>query len=743
MTFQRLSDACAVWRAKSWLRFENAKLVAGALIRRHAFRTSLIILPVAIGVSLYTAGHFEAAISAYLDKERLARLSTLIVTVGSGLVGATTVAFSVVVFSVQVNVERTPDGLFQSLSRDKRLILVFVLAVLLSVACAALSVFVDYGFIGRASVAATWATLFVPCLIVYAYLRALKLINPHHQLGILFDYTDRYLKAWSKRADRLTPWVKQSLNPAPVRDPNNQFDYARALFLQNHPQWIALPGRSISQAMNYSRTYAVTGDSQVVGIALYTITHVNKSYIAAKGRTFYSHNPLVNDNRSSDGIVTHTLESYRQNIRNAVKRGDETEITQLLAGLGALIVAYSGIRYPRPIDTSWHATLATGYLNQEVAEMLPHVSTDVMMQGATTIANLSGLFLKAPDFSVQQSLANGILGIAKHGLSHPKHGAASSRAMAEIAKLALQLLRAPQGDVARASANVTQAVFDFAELVFQTPDTDLITSHALHLAGYFGGGVAVDMETFDAQLGAIVNVALEAAPDHAGARRLVENISSWSEELPQRVRRLLSAATQSHSRFASSIVWWIINVSSALYVASTVPAADEDDRDTLKDRASWMLSSLNFIPSDQQTIENMGAVDIAEQLLRMTRQLKNWGLRIEAIELGKITDDWLIRTIPHTSAPELAEGLFGLAALYTDPLGAQALNVLIRKLQASLPMMIEYTANYRAATIAQLNLHLQNVQTGRLNMMCYTEHYAENAPNVALHANVTSIVRVL
>jgi hypothetical protein len=219
MDFERFRTSIAVWRAKGWLRFENAKFIAATQIKRHAFRTSLVILPVVVTASFYVAGHYEAAISTYFDKERLARLSTLIVTVGGGLVGATAVAFSVVVFSVQINVERTPDDLFQSLSRDKRLILVFVLAIFLSVACAALSVFLDDGAVGRIAVAAAWSAFSVPCLIVYAYLRALKLINPHHQLRMLFDYTNRYLKTWSKRADRLTPWVRQSLNPVPANDP--------------------------------------------------------------------------------------------------------------------------------------------------------------------------------------------------------------------------------------------------------------------------------------------------------------------------------------------------------------------------------------------------------------------------------------------------------------------------------------------------------------------------------------------
>jgi hypothetical protein len=206
----RVSVAIAVFRAKCWLQVDTLRMAVGSRAKRNAFRIAMIILPLAIFGSLWLAGRFDSFIDPYFDKSRL---STLIVTVGGGLVGATAVAFSIVVFSVQINVERTSVVMFQSLSRDRQLILVFVLAVFASVACASLSLFTDAGHIGQVLVGATWAALSVPCLIVFAYFRALKLINPHHQLLVLFKYTNLHLKRWSKRADRLTPWVKQTLNP--------------------------------------------------------------------------------------------------------------------------------------------------------------------------------------------------------------------------------------------------------------------------------------------------------------------------------------------------------------------------------------------------------------------------------------------------------------------------------------------------------------------------------------------------
>jgi hypothetical protein len=258
-------------RAKSWLWYDLIKIKTMPWLSRHILKAVFLAFGVAFVGSMLLAAHLESTVQPYFTAERLVRLSTLLVTVGGALVGATAIAFSVVVFSVQINVERTPDGLFQTLSRDPRLIVAFVTTVVLSVTGAALSLITDAGHIARACVAAIWIVLLVPFLIVYAYLRALKLINPRHQIQLLFDHSSRYLSGWSKRADRVTPLILASLDPPPPNDPNNVFDYARDLFFRSNNTWATLPSRAISQAMTFARNYARTGDSQVVGHALYAI----------------------------------------------------------------------------------------------------------------------------------------------------------------------------------------------------------------------------------------------------------------------------------------------------------------------------------------------------------------------------------------------------------------------------------------------------------------------------------------
>jgi hypothetical protein len=730
-------------RAKSWLWYDRTRIRTIPWLRHHVSKVAVLALGLGFVGSMLLAANFEAAVQPHFTPERLARLSTLLVTVGGALVGATAISFSVVVFSVQINVERTPDGLFQTLSRDQRLIVAFVATVGLSVIGAALSLTVDAGYVARTSVAAIWIVIFVPSLIVYAYLRALKLINPRHQIQLLLSSSVRYLSRWSKRADHATPLILASLQVPPPNEPDNVFDYARALFFRSNNTWATMPSHAISQAMTFARNYSKTGDGQVVAHALYAIVKINGAYIKTKGRTFYSHNPLVNDNRSSDGIITHTLEAYRQNIRSAVKNNDETEIMQFLSGLGLLISEYSNIRYPRRSDSHYHASLAKGYMTQEVLQMLPHVSTDVMMRGAANIAELSGLFLRAPDLSAQQGICSALITIAEHGLKYPQHRPATVRALERITQISMMLIRAPEGDAAGAHEKVTRQLFQFAEFVFSTPDAGFTTPHAEYLSPYFGGGNVMDMGTFDAQLTDLVNQAVLADEGNESARRVIDNLADWSEDLPQRVRRLLEKATESRTRYSASIVWWIINVSTALYAASTATSGDQGDRETLKDRAGWIISAIDFIPHDEHGVAVMGAVDIPEQLLRMSGQLRELNLIEEAKTLGRLIERWLLRTIPHTGAHEVAEGMFGLGTLYAYLQEPQAVRALCSNILQQLPLQAGYTAAFKAALSAQITQHLNNVERNRIDGMSYVEHMADNVPNALLKANTEAILHAI
>ena len=98
--------------------------------------------------------------------------------VGSALIGATAIVASLVLFATQVNVERLPHGLFHRLSKDHKLLGAFGLAFILAIVVTTLSTFIDHGKLAIVVIIALLAIVFILYLFLYAYGRALDLINP-------------------------------------------------------------------------------------------------------------------------------------------------------------------------------------------------------------------------------------------------------------------------------------------------------------------------------------------------------------------------------------------------------------------------------------------------------------------------------------------------------------------------------------------------------------------------------------
>src|SRR5690606_32999305 len=103
---------------------------------------------------------------------------TVFVTLGGSLIGATAIAFSLVMFAIQVNIERTPHGLFRRISRDKPLISYFLLTFILAILVTCASLITSSSTAPRIALFVFWSTAAVLLLLFVAFQRALRLINP-------------------------------------------------------------------------------------------------------------------------------------------------------------------------------------------------------------------------------------------------------------------------------------------------------------------------------------------------------------------------------------------------------------------------------------------------------------------------------------------------------------------------------------------------------------------------------------
>ena len=339
--------------AALWNYVYRVQYIIGQFRVRYRGIAFSVILLLLVSASFYLSPSFHAAVeSHYSTEEAVQGLQHLLLNTGTALVGAAAIVTSLVLFAMQVNIERMPHGLFRRLSADRRLLGAFAVAFLLAIAVATLSTFAGRIALVYVVISAVRSVVLILLLFLYAYRRALVLINPMQQLEILLQDTRNDLELWERRARRALPLLEPDQTERGDPSPSDlTHDLARTAYFQINNHWTVGAARGVRHAMSFARRYAEQGDYEVSAKALTAVVVINGAYIKAKGKTFYANPPLMEDPRSRDAFVTETLEYMRQNVQRGISRRDEQQIEQTLQALASLVRLYQGIDYSSPYAT--------------------------------------------------------------------------------------------------------------------------------------------------------------------------------------------------------------------------------------------------------------------------------------------------------------------------------------------------------------------------------------------------------
>ena len=401
---------------------------------------------------------------------------------------------SLVLFAMQVNIERMPHGLFRRLSADLKLLGAFALAFLLAIGVATLSTLVDQARLAHVVLAASGAVLCILILFMYAYRRALVLINPKRQLEILMHDTRKELGAWARRAQRAKPlFEREKSESATSSSTDSTHDLARTAYFQIYSRWTDGAKRNIRHAMSFTRRYAEHGDYEVSDAALNAVVSINAEYIKAKGKTFYADNPFVDNPFSNDSFINDTLECLRQNAQSGIARRDEQQIEQILRTMSELVQVYLGIDYSSPYATKSHAQLAAGYLASAVQAVVPRDMTDVLLEGARLMGQSAQRFIAHGIPNEITVLSEKIALIACAGCAKEDYHPVTMEGMTQLANLTFDLLRSRSHDTQFAVEKVRGNVRLISELFLNVPDAPLLRRHSTCLAAIIHKfGVSVD-----------------------------------------------------------------------------------------------------------------------------------------------------------------------------------------------------------------------------------------------------------
>ena len=661
-TTDRTKKAIRRCYATAWQHMYKAQYRLSTWRARHGGLAFAAVLLLLVASSVYLSSPLQDMLQAYYSTDTgIEGLRSLILNVGSALIGATAIVSSLVMFAMQVNVERMPHGLFRRLGADPMLLGAFASAFLLAIGVAVLSTLTEKSRLAVVVLGAVWGVIFILVLFMYAYRRALILINPLQQLGILIQDARKELQTWCQRAQRAAPLLepKQTSKVAPS-ELDSTHDLARTAYFQLNAHWTQGGVRAVKHAMSFARRYAEQGDYEVAGAALNVVVGINTAYVEAKGKTFFASNPFVENPLATDGFINDSLEQLRQHGQAALARRDEQQIEQTLQALAALVQVYLSIDYSSPLASKTHAHIAAGYLSSTAQSVIPHNMADVLLEGLRLMGRSAQLILargKPDDVAV---LSEKIALIACTGCAREDYRPVTMEGMTQLANLTFDLLRSKDRNIHYAAGELRRDIALIAKLFLALPDTPLSSIHSTFLGPYYSSTSAQGLR---ARLTALANALSEAKPDNADAQSVIHNIEQWADDLYETEKELLLAAIKARSHFTFDMIQWIVGVTEILLAISNASSCDAHSQQELRNHARWLIATLTWIPDEKDTVTFIENFQMTETLFEAAVDARNRGCEEIAREIAGMLLSWTFKGGKYQTGWGIIEkGFCGLAA---------------------------------------------------------------------------------
>jgi len=647
---------------------------------QHGWHILFTLISVLIAVSTYFSPELQITLEPHFSSgEELQRLRELFGTLGGALTAASAIVFSLIIFAIQVNVERLPHRLFQKLGSDPKLFLAFISTFLLAVGIASLSLFSEKSWLAIVILAGIWGIVLILFIFLYAYRRTLSLINPLKQLNIVVENARKQMKWWERRIQRAIPFIQDSRTDNIIQDTH---DYKRLTFFQFNPYWTSGMQQAITHSVSISRHTAETGDHEVSKGALRAVVDINAIYIQAKGKTFFANNILLDNPFVTDGFINESLEHLRQNVRIGITRGDEQQIENTFEALAALTGIYLDIDYSNEYASKTHAHLAAGYLSSAVQSVVPHNMPDVLMNGVRLMGRTAQLFLVRAKPEDIVTLVEKIAIISCAGIAKEDYRPVTQIGMEQIAQLTFNLIRVTDHEIRFAAKRLKDNALFVTRMFLTLPDTPLMSIHSTYLGPYYSG---TNAQALQVRLVGLANTLLEAKADNKTARTVIRNIEQWAEDLHRAEKEIFLLAIEKQSHFVFDMMNWISQVTRILLAVSNAPACDEHTRDELRNHALWLISVLSFVPNTQETVTFVENFQMTETLFEVAMDAHHRDCEDVSAKVRDLLLSWAFEAGGHQTGWAILErSMYGLATLALVENNDQNERMLLAKIESRL-----------------------------------------------------------
>lgn len=599
MRIHRAQTKFGSWQSRHGVKFGAAAVLAGLL-------STFLSVPF---LKTFVGDYFKSS-------ETLGALRSLLGGTGSALIGAAAIAFSLIVFAMQTNIERMPHGLFRKLSSDRRLLVSFLGSLLTAIAIAGTSLIPDASWAIPSMLGALWGIAIIIFLFLYAYRRALQLINPLEQLNLMSAAVGRDLGKWGRLADSASILLEEdrAANPG---DERNQFNASRAAFYKANASWVTSTLEAIHYSVSYAKRFAGQGDYDVTDFAFRQLVQINAAYCEAKRGAFVGSNPFFEMPGVSDQAINTSLEQLRQTVQDALSKGDERLVDSALRTFLALYGVYLCIEYPGREHSKHHALLASTYLVSAIETVIPHDKPDLMMNGVRLVGKASRLALRHAIPNESASLAEKLGKLALVGVVKSNYQPVTLTVFEQLADVTFDLLVEGNRDIHFAVSKLRAAVSTASQCFLGTTDGVLASVHSSTLGPYYS---STSNRSLRHRLTSLVNELLVAPEEHEQAARIISNITIWAHQIFLPHRELLLLAVQKRSQFTFDVIDWIIGISELLAAVSRAPACPEHLQDELSRHAIWLIDTLSWLPDDRDAVTFIETFALTENIFETARR---------------------------------------------------------------------------------------------------------------------------
>jgi Ca2+/Na+ antiporter len=585
-------------------------------------KTEFFIWLIAFTVLVLASKLAHSSLQLYLrDDKFVDTLRATALQLGSSLLGATAIVASLVLFAMQVNVERLTHGLFRRLSTDKRLLASFAVSFVASILVVSLPLITPIEWAEWAIIAAILLTLVVLRLFLAAYRRSLSLINPVEQLRIIIGDVTVALNTWSKQAD----WSTAALPPRiPDRPPNPVIDSTvntrRAAFML-HNGWGGVEvRRGLDHCISVNGRAASQGDYLVAERALTTLVSINAAYIQAKGKTFFAENGFIHQPLATDPVINYSLEQLKRQFRFAVGRRDEEHVNMLLNAYGALAALYAQIDYGRPEADPWHAKLAIGYLESDIRSTFPQNLPDSIMEGVRVLGRCAIVLLNRGEATEIVSIVNELGPIGAAMILREDHRPVAVTAMEQLAEMTYHMINTGVWEPGYAFEEIASSVKMIATVAMNQPNNGFKSVPSYVLGPYF----SYQDTSLSSRFKQLTNALLNCPFEDEKAKICVANLHEWAKRTQPIAKDILILAVEKRSKFTLDILRWVGDIVEVLLAVASAPVANEYFGSELKKLAERWALALSWIPDDAESIDCASTWSATSMMFEIARAARKW-----------------------------------------------------------------------------------------------------------------------